>query len=84
MKEHTKPSEKLIPVFVPPLVTILQKKEKDKGAPLTREEVLDIRNNATMILIKASEATKMARSRGYDDIDPDKTWEQWVKMRRNF
>ena len=80
--EKSKHSEKLVPVFVPPLVTILHKKERAKGAPLTRQEVLEIRDNATMILVKASEAAKMADKRGYPDIDPDKAWEQWAAMRR--
>ena len=83
MNKKSKQSKPLVPVFVPPLVTLLQKKERTKGSPLTKEEVLEIRDNATMILMKADEALKMADSRGYRDIDPDKAWEQWLQIRKN-
>jgi hypothetical protein len=83
MNKKSKQSKPLVPVFVPPLLTLLQKKERTKGSPLTKEEVLEIRDNATMILMKADEALKMADSRGYRDIDPDKAWEQWLQIRKN-
>ena len=83
MNKKSKQSKPLVPVFVPPLVTLLQKKERTKGSPLTKEEVLEIRDNATMILMKADEALKMADSRGYRDIDPVKAWEQWLQIRKN-
>ena len=83
MNKKSKQSKPLVPVFVPPLVTLLQKKERTKGSPLTKEEVLEIRDNATMILMKADEALKMADSRGYRDIDPDKAWEQWLQICKN-
>jgi hypothetical protein len=84
MKKKTTQSDKLVPVFNPPLIKLLLQKEKTKGAPLTKEEVLEIRNNATMILIKATEAQKKAHTRGYEDIDPEKAWEQWKVLRKRL
>lgn len=84
MNKKKTPADQLVPVFTPPLIKLLLQKEKDKGAPLTREEVLETRNNATMILVKASEAEKMVRSRGYEDIDPDRTWEHWRQVRKSL
>ena len=84
MTKKSKPSDNLVPVFTPPLIKLLQQREKAKGAPLTREEVLEIRNNATMILVKAEEAEKMARSRGFEDLEADKAWEQWKALRKRL
>ena len=84
MTRKSKPSNHLVPVFTPPLIKLLQQKEKAKGAPLTREEVLEIRNNATMILVKAEEAQKMAHSRGFADLDADRAWEQWQELRKRL
>lgn len=83
-KKDKKPGSDLVPVFTPALVSILLKKEKAKGAPLTEEEVLDIRDNSTLILLDATAARSMTESRGYEDLDPERTWEQWQKVRKKF
>ncbi len=87
-KEKTSKKKKmndLVPVFTPTLVSILLKKEKDKGAPLTEQEVLDIRDNSTLILLDTNAAKSMAETRGYEDLDPENnTWEQWKKIRKKF
>ena len=82
MSKKSMPPDNLVPVFTPPLINLLRQKEKAKGVPLTKEEVLEIRDNATMILVKADEAMKMARNRGYEDVDADRVWEQWKKLRK--
>ena len=84
MNKKSTPPDNLVPVFTPPLIKLLQQKEKAKGAPLTREEVLEIRDNATMILVRADEAKKRAHSRGFADLDADKAWEQWKNMRKRL
>ena len=77
-------NEKLIPVFMPSLVSILLRHEQEKGAPLTEEEVLSIRDNATAVLISESAVTPIVDARGYDDIDPEHCWEQWMQVREQF
>ena len=81
MNKQPTPSDNLVPVFTPPLIKLLQQKEKAKGTPLTRGEVLEIRDNATMILVNADEALKMTRRRGFADLDADRAWEQWKELR---
>ena len=39
----------LVPVFIPALVVLLANKERSKGEPLTREEVLEIRDRGVDI-----------------------------------
>lgn len=68
-------------VFVPPLITLLLSKEKEKGSPLTEEEVLYIRDNATAIAVDNDVAVSMAESRGYHDITPENCWEAWCEFR---
>ncbi len=69
-------------VFVPPLIALLLSKEKEEGTPLTEEEVLTIRDNATAIVVENDVAAAMAESRGYSDVNPEKCWEQWCEFRR--
>jgi hypothetical protein len=70
-----------IPVFVPPLITMLFKHEKQKGTPLTEQEVLDITDNSICIMMQIDRARQMAKSRGYDDIDPSNVWQEWQIIR---
>ena len=71
----------LIPVFIPALVLILVNEERAKGSPLTREEILAIRDKGVCIMLPQSMATKAAQDRGYDDIDPEFAWEEWQDIR---
>jgi hypothetical protein len=74
-------SERLIPVFIPTLVSMLLRHERDKGAPLTEMEVIEIRDKSIAIMLRESIAREMARSRGYDDIDPERCWSEWQRVR---
>ena len=71
----------LIPVFVPSLLSRLREGEKSKGSPLTESEVLEIRDRALSMKMPLSEAAKLAKSRGYDDLDPEECWEEWQRAR---
>jgi hypothetical protein len=71
----------LIPVFIPALVVLLLQRERAKGSQLTREEVMNIRDKGVCMMMRKSHASKMADSRGYDDLDPDFVWEQWQEVR---
>jgi len=76
-------NDPLIPVFIPPLVQILAMKEREKGAPLTEAEVLEIRDKGVCMMLPLSHATKLAEGRGYDDLDPANVWAEWQVIRNN-
>lgn len=68
-------------VFVPALVVLLYKAESEKMAPLTEDEVLSIRNNATCMMVSYSVALQSEKLRGYGDIAAEQCWEQWQVAR---
>lgn len=74
----------LIPAFIPALVVLLCQSEKRKGSPLTRDEVLKIRDEGVCIMVPRSKAAAIAESRGYDDIDPEQAWERWQVAREQL
>jgi hypothetical protein len=76
--------EPLIQTFVPPLITLLVNAERQKGSPLNPGEVAAVRDRGVRIMLARSEATKLAKARGYDDIDPDNAWDQWQVARQQI
>lgn len=74
----------LIITPVPALVALLLAKEKEKGAPLTREEVEEITDKAACIAMPRHARKKVDEGRGYEDIDPEQAWEQWQKVRQHL
>jgi uncharacterized protein YegJ (DUF2314 family) len=58
--------------------------EDEKGTPLSRDEVLHIRDEAACIMMQLEDARKMDESRGYRDIDPTNCWFEWQKLRREL
>lgn len=77
-------SEDLIPVFIPSLVSLLLRHEQDKRSPLTEQEVLSIRDKATVVMVPRSATGPIFERRGYDDVDPERCWEQWQEARKQF
>jgi hypothetical protein len=75
------PQEQLVIVITPSLVSTLWKREKEKGAPLTEQEVLAIRDGATAVALPAASAAAVEESRGYRDIDPESCWAEWQQAR---
>ena len=73
--------EQLVIVPFPPLVTLLEQHEAAKGAPLTEEEVLGIRDGAVCMTMHRSRAEQLEESRGFPDIDPANAWEEWLRVR---
>ncbi len=71
----------LIPVFIPPLVALLHILEREKGSPLTEQEVLDIRNKGVCMMMRVEHAIALDEKWGYNDIDPEHVWEQWQEAR---
>jgi hypothetical protein len=76
--------EPVVPVFIPPLVTLLVHHEREKGSPLTQEEVLAIRGKAVCMTMRLSMALEMAERRGYADIPPETCWESWCEFRKQL
>ena len=68
-------------VFIPALVAVLLRAEKDKELPLSEVEVTEIRDNATCKKVKLSEAIKINEDRGYEDIVAEEAWEEWKQAR---
>ena len=74
-------TEALIPVFMPTLVSVLLRHEREKGSPLTEPEVIAIRDNSVAVMLPRSAAIEIAQKRGYDDIDPEQCWAEWQRVR---
>ena len=66
--------------IVPSLVAQLLRAEQDKGAPLTEEEVLRIRDESDCIAMPTHAHRAVVEERGYEDIDPERCWEQWQEI----
>lgn len=71
----------LIPLFVPPLATMLAHAERQKGSALTPAEIEAIRDQSPCIMMELSDAQKMAESRGFVDVNPDNCWADWHRLR---
>jgi hypothetical protein len=71
----------LIPVFIPALVALLIQAEELNGSPLTRNQVIAIRDNADCVMLPPSAKAEMEGERGYADIDPERCWEDWSILR---
>lgn len=80
-KRPEEPKEELVLTPIPALVAILLNKEREKGSPLTENEVLEIRDNAVCMMLPISARDKMEESRGYPDLNPEYVWEQWQEVR---
>ena len=59
----------LVPIFTPALVALLIRAEDLSGAPLTRNQVIAIRDNANCVMMPSAALTDLAKERGYADID---------------
>jgi len=73
--------DNLIIYPVPSLVATLLNREQAKGAPLTEEEVIAIRDSAPSIAMTREEAAYLDEKRGYLDIDPENCWPEWQRAR---
>jgi hypothetical protein len=76
--------EQLYPLFIPSLAATLKAKEDEKGCPLTEQEVLAIRDGATVMMVNVKEYFEMEDTRGYRDIDPKNCWAEWRELRQKF
>ncbi len=74
----------VIPVFIPALVVLLHDAERRKGTPLTESEVLAIRDRGVCIMMAVERAIALDEKRGYNDLDPERIWEQWQEARQQL
>lgn len=74
----------LVPLFMPALCTLLMRAEDTLGRPLDEAEALQIRDQASVIMVARDHAAQMAQSRGYADIDPENCWYDWQMLRREL
>jgi acyl carrier protein len=77
-------SAKQVKVFLNPLVMLLAGAEKQKGRPLTRDEVLEIRDHAEFVMMSPEQAQKfygaLDEQVSVHRIDPDRVWEEWHEI----
>ncbi len=77
-----RPRGETIPVFIPALHAVLLAMEAQSDAPLTRQQVESMRDQATCIAMTARDAQRLERSRGYADLNPEHMWAQWQLVRQ--
>lgn len=65
---------------MPALAVLLEAARKQKGAPLTREEIETMRDEAICMTMDPRDAREMERARGYADIDPERAVECWAAL----
>ncbi|MFC7339665.1 hypothetical protein ACFQY0_20945 [Haloferula chungangensis] len=73
--------DRLIITHIPSLVATLLNKERAKGAPLTRKEVESIRDEAPAQVLTPEQRAAIDERREYDDIVPERAWEDWQVAR---
>jgi hypothetical protein len=81
-----RPEEPKVLVFLNPLVMLLAGAEQKKGSPLTREEVLAIRDSAICTPMPLSQAKKFHEGMAqqfpnlYPPINSERCWEEWQAL----
>jgi len=78
------PADETVLWFIPSLVATLLHAEQLKGSPLTQAEVLRIRDNAQVVAVRLADVPDLEEKRGYQDLDPERCWEQWQQARKQL
>lgn len=73
--------DNLVIMPMPALVAVLTNRATAKGAPLTEAEVLAIRDSAECTMVPRDVVPEIVASRGYEDIDPERAWDEWNAIR---
>lgn len=79
--EDALPARDPVTVFMPSLLAILIAAERSAGRSLDRDEVVATRDAATCMAVALVDAIALERSRGYADLEPERVWEQWQRVR---
>ena len=87
-REAASSDEPKVLVFLNPLVTLLAGRERQKGSPLTEEEVLEVRDDAQCMAMPASQAEKFYASLDSQfqlpRLNPDNIWQEWQAIRSHL
>jgi hypothetical protein len=67
-------------VFIPSLAALLTRAQQLNGAALSEQQVLPIRNAATVLVADLDSARAMEEKRGYADIDAADAWRSWLRL----
>lgn len=73
--------EEMVEVFIPALVALLTRAEELAKRPLKKEEVLRIRDKATVVSQPLSSMPDFLKQRGYHDLYAPEAWEEWQAYR---
>lgn len=73
--------EEIVIVPIPALCVILVKLEEEKGAPLTKVEVLEARDKAICMAMPRSAIKALEERRGYRDLVLEDVWADWLGFR---
>jgi hypothetical protein len=79
--------EPTVKVYLNPLLMMLVAAEKNKGSPLTEQEVLAVRDSTVSIEMEASKAAIFYASLDAQvpvhRLDPDNLWAEWQSIREH-
>ena len=88
VRRHAGLPELTVPVFLNPLAVLLAEREKQKGAPLTEPEVVDVRDTAACTFMPLSQAEQFYASLDAQmpipRLHPERLWEQWQSLRQHL
>ncbi len=73
--------ESIVPVFIPPLASLMAAAEAKLNRPLTPDEAEGIRDGAVCMMMQEQDAQAMHASRGYRDVEPEDIWADWHRLR---
>jgi hypothetical protein len=76
--------EEVVIHFLPMLGQMLEAAEKNKGAMLTEEEIIQTRDDAPAIVLRREDFEKIDASRTLHDIDPQNVAYEWNRRRIEF
>ena len=68
-------------LFMPSLAALLDRAEQLKGAALTEEQVLRVRDAALVVVTPADVASATEAERGYAEVDRANPWASWQAIR---
>jgi hypothetical protein len=69
---------------IPSLVSTLLRREQDANRPLTKEEVIAIRDDCTAVIMRKGDEKAVVEKRGYADVDPEDVWAAWQTARKDL
>lgn len=75
------PQHRMMITSVPSRVSLLWRREQDKGSPLTEQEVMETCSDSAAVALPLMAAAAVEEGRGYRDIVGDDCWDSWQRIR---